>query len=66
VVLAELTRASNALVGSTAGKRSIAARPKGVYGRLRPTRPGEFVLLDTTPLDVFAMERLTLRWWESS
>ena len=61
-VLAELTRASNALSGSTAGKRSIAARPKGVYGRLRPTRPGEFVLLDTTPLDVFAMEPLTLRW----
>jgi len=61
-VLAELTRASNALAGSTTGKRSIAARPKGVYGRLRPTRPGEFVLLDTTPLDVFAMERLTLRW----
>lgn len=60
--LAELTRGSNAFVGSTTGKRSIAARPKGVYGRLRPTRPGEFVLLDTTALDVFAMEPLTLRW----
>jgi transposase InsO family protein len=62
VVLAELTRGRNVFVGSTTGKRSIAARPKGVYGRLRPTRPGEFVLLDTTPLDVFAMEPLTLRW----
>ncbi len=61
-VLAELTRGTNALTGSTQGKRSIAGRPKGVYGRLRPTRPGEFVLLDTTPLDVFAMEPLTLRW----
>lgn len=61
-VLAELTRGTNALRGSTNGKRSIAARPNGVYGRLRATRPGEFVLLDTTPLDVFAMEPLTLRW----
>jgi transposase InsO family protein len=61
-VLAELTRGTNTFVGSTKGKRSIANRPKGVYGRLRPTRPGEFVLLDSTPLDVFAMEPLTLRW----
>jgi transposase InsO family protein len=61
-VLAELTRGSNAFTGSTKGKRSIAARPQGVYGRLRPARPGEFLLLDTTPLDVFAMEPVTLRW----
>ncbi len=61
-VLKELTRGTNALVGSTKGKRSAANRPKGVYGRLRPTRPGEYVLLDSTPLDVFAMEPLTLRW----
>lgn len=61
-VLAEVTRGTNAFVGSTKGKRSIANRPKGVYGRLRPTRPGEFVLLDSTPLDVFAMDPLTLRW----
>jgi transposase InsO family protein len=61
-VLAELSRGSNAFTGSTKAKRSVAARPKGVYGRLRPTRPGEYVLLDTTPLDVFAMEPLTLRW----
>ena len=61
-VLAELTRGSNAFVGATKQKRSIAARPTGVYGRLRPMRPGEYLLLDTTPLDVFAMEPLTLRW----
>jgi transposase InsO family protein len=61
-VLAELARGSNAFTGSTKGKRSIAARPQGVYGRLRPVRPGEFLLLDTTPLDVFAMEPVTLRW----
>ena len=62
VALAELTRGSNAFVGATKQKRSIATRPSGVYGRLRATRPGEYLLLDTTPLDVFAMEPLTLRW----
>ena len=61
-VLDELTRGTNAFVGATKQKRSIAARPAGVYGRLRATRPGEYLLLDTTPLDVFAMEPLTLRW----
>jgi transposase InsO family protein len=61
-VLAELARGSNAFTGSTKGKRSIAARPQGVYGRLRADRPGEYLLLDSTPLDVFAMEPLTLRW----
>ncbi len=60
--LAELSRGTNAFVGSTKGKRSIANRPSGVYGRLRATRPGEYLLLDTTRLDVFAMEPLTLRW----
>lgn len=61
-VLTELSRGTNAFVGATKQKRSIAARPTGVYGRLRATRPGEYLLLDTTPLDVFAMEPLTLRW----
>jgi transposase InsO family protein len=61
-VLEELTRGTNTFTGSTKAKRSIAARPAGVYGRLRATRPGEYVLLDTTPLDVFAMEPVTLRW----
>lgn len=61
-VLTELARGTNAFTGSTKGKRSIANRPDGVYGRLQATRPGEYLLLDTTPLDVFAMEPLTLRW----
>jgi len=61
-VLSEITRGTNAFTGSTKAKRSIAARPDGVYGRLRTTRPGEYLLLDTTPLDVFAMEPVTLRW----
>lgn len=61
-LLARLSRGSNAFEGSTKGKRSIADRPQGVYGRLRATRPGEYVLLDTTRLDVYAMEPVTCRW----
>ena len=58
----ELTRGTNALKGSTKSKRSIANRPDAPYGRLVATRPGEYLLVDTTTLDVFAMDPLTLRW----
>ncbi len=61
-LLRVLSRGSNAFTGSTKGKRSIADRPQGIYERLRATRPGEYVLLDTTRLDVFAMEPVTCRW----
>jgi len=61
-ILRELGRGRNAFTGSTKGKRSIANRPQGVYGRLRATRPGEYVVLDTTRLDVFAMEPVTCQW----
>ena len=60
--LARLTKGTNALTGSAKGRRSIAGRPKGVYGRLRGVRPGEYVILDTQDLDVFAMEPVTCRW----
>lgn len=62
LALTEVSRGTNAFVGSTKGKRSIANRPSGPYGRLVATRPGEYLLLDTTPLDVFAMDPITLRW----
>nr|BEK65013.1 helix-turn-helix domain-containing protein [Kitasatospora purpeofusca] len=61
-LLRDLTKGTNAFKGSTKGKRSIANRPSGVYGRLRATHPGEYVVLDTTSLDVFAMESVTCRW----
>ncbi len=61
-LLWELGRGTNAFTGSTKGKRSIANRPQGAYGRLRATRPGEYVVLDTNRLDVFAMEPVTCRW----
>jgi putative transposase len=60
--LAGLARGTNAVSGSAAGRRSIADRPKGAYGRLRAMRPGEYAILDTQDLDVFAMEPVTCRW----
>ena len=60
--ITEVSRGTNALVGSTKGKRSIANRPAAPYGKLVATRPGEYLLLDTTSLDVFAMDPVTLRW----
>lgn len=47
---------------STARNRDIAGRPDRPYGKLRPTRPGEYLVLDTTRLDVFALDPVTLRW----
>jgi len=57
-----LTRGTNAVSGSAKGRRSIANRPPTPYGRLVATRPGEYVVLDTQDLDVFAMEEVTGRW----
>lgn len=54
---------SYALFSSSAKRiRDISARPVGPYGKLHPTRPGEYLLMDTTPSDVFAMDPHTLRW----
>ena len=47
---------------STKRNRDIADRPDGVYGKLRPTRPGEYLVMDSTRLDVFAFDPLTLKW----
>ncbi|CAN5555894.1 helix-turn-helix domain-containing protein [soil metagenome] len=48
--------------GTTARNRDIATRPKRPYGKLAPTRPGEYVILDTTRLDVFGVDPITLQW----
>ena len=48
--------------GQGKARRSIAERPQGMYGRLRAQYPGEYVLMDSTPLDVFALEEGTGRW----
>jgi transposase InsO family protein len=53
----------HSLFGATTKRnRDIAERPKRRYGKLRPSRPGEYVILDTTPLDVFALDPRTLKW----
>jgi putative transposase len=60
--LAELAKGARAVSGPAKMRRSLAAGPQGTFGRLRATRPGEFVILDTHDLDVFAMEPITGRW----
>ncbi|MBR7829665.1 DDE-type integrase/transposase/recombinase [Actinospica sp. MGRD01-02] len=60
--LAALERQHPTFRLSTKRNRDIAGRPREVFGRLRPTRPGEYVLMDTTRLDVFALDPVTLRW----
>jgi transposase InsO family protein len=60
-LLRELSKGTSAF-GSAKARREIAGRPATPYGRLRAMRPGEYLLLDTTRLDVFAMDPVTLRW----
>lgn len=48
--------------GGAKGRRSVAERPEAPYGRMRADRPGQYVVVDTNDLDVFAMEPATLRW----
>jgi len=55
----------NTFSGSTKAKRSNANKPQGTFGNLAPTRPGEYVLMDTTPLDVFGFDPVTGEWMNS-
>ncbi|MEV0774636.1 helix-turn-helix domain-containing protein [Streptomyces sp. NPDC050433] len=61
-LLEELERRHPLFRLSTKRNRDIAGRPEGPYGKLRPTRPGEYLLMDSTRLDVFAFDPFTLRW----
>ncbi|MFF4169837.1 helix-turn-helix domain-containing protein [Streptomyces sp. NPDC001744] len=61
-LLEELERRHPLFRLSTKRNRDIAGRPEGVYGKLRPTRPGEYLLMDSTRLDVFAFDPFTLKW----
>lgn len=60
--LGALDRGRSTFDGSTKRKRSNANRPKGAYGEIRATHPGEYVLMDTTPLNVFALSPVTGKW----
>lgn len=48
--------------GSAKGRRSAANRPDTPYRRFSATRPGEFILIDSTPLDAFAIDPVSYRW----
>lgn len=61
-IVQKLERMHPTFTKSTKLNRDIAARSLKAYGKLHPTRPGEYLLMDTTRLDVFAMDPLTLRW----
>lgn len=61
-ILEDLERRHPTFRLSTKRNRDIATRPDEPYGKLRPTRPGEYLLMDTTRLDVFALDPVTLRW----
>lgn len=61
-ILAELEDQRPLFKQSTKRNRDIASRSNEVYGKLHPMRPGEYLLMDTTRLDVFAMDPYTLTW----
>ncbi|MGI8447076.1 MAG: helix-turn-helix domain-containing protein [Streptosporangiaceae bacterium] len=64
-LLEELERRQPTFRLSAKRNQDIAARPVTAYGKLRPTRPGEYLLMDTTRLDVFALDPVTLRWLQA-
>jgi hypothetical protein len=43
------------VTGSAATRRSLAARPEGMFGQVHPAAPGELVQMDSTPLDVLVL-----------
>ena len=61
-ILEELDRLYPLFSNSTKRNRDIAARPVLPYGKMHPARPGEYLLMDTTRLDVYAMDPHTLCW----
>lgn len=61
-VLRALDRGRSTFEGPTKRKRSNANRPSGSYGEIRAARPGEYVLMDTTSLNVFALTPVTGKW----
>ena len=61
-VLKELTKGRGTF-GPAKGRRSIANRPETPFGRLKASRPGEVVLIDSSPLDVFALD--PIKGWAS-
>ena len=60
--LEQLDRLVPTLKGSRERNRDVASRPDREYGQLIATRPGEYMVMDTNSLDVFALDPITLKW----
>jgi transposase InsO family protein len=60
-VVARETR-GNAAFKSAKRRRNDTNRPKSTYRHQVSTRPGEFVLIDSTPFDAFALDPVTFNW----
>lgn len=60
--LGQLDRQVPTFDNSRQRNRDVAGRPKTEYGKLRPNRPGEYLVMDSTRLDVFALDPVTLKW----
>lgn len=60
-VVREIEKGRGAL-GSAKARRSAARRPETPYSGFKATRAGQYVLIDSTPLDAFAMDAVTFRW----
>ena len=48
--------------GSRARNRDVASRPDREYWKLIPARPGEYMVMDTNSLDVYALDPVTLKY----
>jgi transposase InsO family protein len=48
--------------GSARSRRNASNRSATPYRRIQATRPGELVLIDSTPLDVFALDPVSFEW----
>jgi len=59
--LRQLDRRVPTFTGSRARNRDVAARVDREYGQLRANRPGEFMVMDTNSLDVYALDPVTLK-----
>lgn len=60
-VLEQETRGTAAFK-SAKRRRSDSNRPDAPYRHQKATRPGEFVLIDSTPFDAFALDPVTFQW----
>lgn len=60
--LNELARGRGTFGASAKARRSIANRPGTPYRHFQSTRPGEYVLIDSSPYDVFAVDPASGCW----